>query len=119
MEAPTYRATRVAEMLGVPQREPSSGKLAYSAEDLRELRRKLTKFPARIGHRKQLFLNFKGGTGKTSLSTAYGYRMTEMGYRVLLVDLDPQAHATKCMGYEGEDFPKTLLDVFCQKVPLS
>jgi chromosome partitioning protein len=119
MEAPTYRATRVAEMLGVPQRELSAGKLAYSAEELWELRRKLTKFPARIGHRKQLFLNFKGGTGKTSLSTAYGYRMTEMGYRVLLVDLDPQAHATKCMGYEGEDFPKTLLDVFCQKVPIS
>jgi chromosome partitioning protein len=106
-------------MLGVPQRDLSSDKQAYSAAEVWELRRKFTKFPARIGHRNQLFLNFKGGTGKTSLSTSYSYRMAEMGYRVLLVDLDPQGHATKCMGYEGEDFPKTLLDVFCQKAPLS
>ncbi len=50
--------------------------------------------PARI----QLFLNFKGGTGKTCLSTSYAYRLAELGYRVLMVDLDSQGHATKCLG---------------------
>ena len=51
--------------------------------------------------RKQLFLNFKGGTGKTSLSSNYAFRLAEMGNRVLVVDLDSQGHATKCLGYEG------------------
>lgn len=120
MELPTYRAEQVAEMLGVPQRQVSSHKAgSFTAQELWELRSKLSKFPPSLGYRKQLFLNFKGGTGKTSLSTSYGYRLAEMGYRVLLVDLDPQGHATKCMGYEGEDFSQTLLDVFAQKIPLS
>ena len=51
-----------------------------------------------LGNRKQLFLNFKGGRGKTSLSTSYAYRLAELGYSVLLVDLDSQGHATKCLG---------------------
>jgi chromosome partitioning protein len=35
------------------------------------------------------------------------------------VDLDSQGHATKCLGFEGEDFPQTLLDVLVKKVPVS
>src|SRR4029453_15673853 len=73
--------------------------------------------PRPIGHRKQLFLNFKGGTGKTSLSTSYAFRMAELGYKVLLVDLDSQGHATKCLGYEGEDFQRTVLDGLVRKTP--
>ena len=120
MEVPTYKAVHVAEMLGVPQRQLTSRKSdSFTAQDLWELRAKLSKFPRSLGYRKQLFLNFKGGTGKTSLSTSYAYRLAEMGYRVMLVDLDPQGHATKCLGYAGEDFPRTLLDVFSQKVPLT
>src|SRR5882672_482816 len=68
--------------------------------------------------RKQLFLNFKGGTGKTSLSSNYAFRLAEMGNRVLVIDLDSQGHATKCLGYEGEDFHKTLLEVLVKRVPL-
>ena len=52
--------------------------------------------------RKQLFLNFKGGTGKTSLSTSYAYRLAEMGHRVLLIDLDSQGHATQHLGVAVE-----------------
>jgi len=37
---------------------------------------------------------------------------------VLLVDLDSQGHATKCLGYEGEDFQRTLLDVLVRKAPV-
>lgn len=64
-------------------------------------------------------LNFKGGTGKTSLSTSYAWRLAERGYRVLLVDLDSQGHGTKCLGFEGEEFQKTLLDVLVKKAPVS
>lgn len=40
------------------------------------------------------FGNFKGGTGKTTNSTMIAYALSEMGYKVLLCDQDPQANAT-------------------------
>src|SRR5216684_5337727 len=119
MEAPTYSAKQLSQILGVPGTAISTRKNErFTSEDLWRLRAKLSRIPKPIGGRKQLFLNFKGGTGKTSLSTAYAYRLAEMGHRVLLVDLDSQGHATKCLGYEGEDFPKTLLDVLIRKTPM-
>lgn len=121
MDAPTYTVKRMAELLGVPPRKLQSArkKDVYTPEDLLDLRGLLNRQPPEIGGRKQLFLNFKGGTGKTSLSTSYAYRLAEMGYGVLLVDLDSQGHATKCLGFEGEDFPRTLLDVVVRKQPIS
>ncbi len=124
MEAPSYTEKQVAEILGISPRTVASALKQerhgqYSPEDLWLIRQNLERFPAPVGHRKQLFLNFKGGTGKTSISSSYAYRMAEMGYRVLLVDLDSQGHATKCLGYEGEDFEKTLLDVLVRKTPVS
>src|SRR5947199_3876318 len=113
MQPPIYSPKTVADLLGAPLKliTQSSKKEMYGAQDVWDLRQKLGKFPPQIGARRQLFLNFKGGTGKTSLSTSYAYRLAELGYRVLLIDLDSQGHATKCLGYEGEDYPKTLLDV--------
>ena len=119
MEAPTYSAKQLCQILGVPGTAIASRKKErFTSEDLWKLRAKLSRLPAPVGGRKQLFLNFKGGTGKTSLSTSYAYRLAEMGHRVLLVDLDSQGHATKSLGYEGEDFPKTLLDVLIRKTPM-
>jgi chromosome partitioning protein len=121
MEPPAYNLKQVSEMLKLPPQAvlASMQKDVYGPEDLWELRGKLSRYPPALGNRRQLFLNFKGGTGKTSLSTAYAYRLAEMGYGVLLVDLDSQGHATKCLGYEGEDFQKTLLDVLVRKTPVS
>lgn len=121
MDAPAYSAKYVAEMLGVSTKALTGAlrKDSYSPDDVWDLRAKLGRYPPSIGMRRQLFLNFKGGTGKTSLSTSYAWRLAELGYGVLLVDLDSQGHATKCLGYEGEDFEKTLLDVLVRKVPLS
>ncbi len=123
MDAPIYSMKLAGELLGLPPKgvvpAVGNGKETINAEELWALRTKLGKLPAPLGHRKQLFLNFKGGTGKTSLSTAYAYRLAEMGHRVLLIDLDSQGHATKCLGYEGEDFEKTLLNVLVRKAPVS
>ena len=111
MDLPIYSPKTTAELLGLSPKALRSALAqdGYSAQDLWALRKALRIHPRPIGHRKQLFLNFKGGTGKTSLSTSYAYRLAELGYSVLLVDLDSQGHATKCLGYEGEDFEKTLL----------
>lgn len=38
--------------------------------------------------------NSKGGIGKTTISSMISYHLSTKGYKVLLVDLDPQANAT-------------------------
>ncbi len=117
-----YTPKRTAQILGLTMAElhMASRQETYTPEDVFLLRDKLSRHPpSPRGQRRQLFLNFKGGTGKTSLSSSYAFRLAEMGYRVLMVDLDSQGHACKCLGLEGESFPKTLLDVLVKKTPLA
>jgi cellulose biosynthesis protein BcsQ len=45
--------------------------------------------------------NGKGGVGKTTVSTHVSGLAAEAGYRVLLVDLDPQGNAGEDLGYSG------------------
>ncbi len=52
------------------------------------------------------------------MSANYGYRLGQHGYRILMVDLDPQGHLTKCLGCNPESFSKTLYDVIVNKDPI-
>ncbi|MBN1290555.1 MAG: AAA family ATPase [Candidatus Latescibacteria bacterium] len=90
----------------------------YTAEDIRDLRVDMNIQTPLTKRRKQLFLNFKGGTGKSVISANYGYRLAQHGFKILMVDLDPQGHLTKCLGCNPEDFSKTLYDVIINKVPI-
>ena len=131
MEEIRYPRKRFAELLGLTDAEltvadaseplaPLGGRRdVYLPSDLSAYRAALGRHPPRRQMRRQLFLNFKGGTGKTSLSTSYAYRLAELGHRVLLVDLDSQGHATKCVGFEGEDQKHTLYDVLVKKLPIA
>jgi len=123
MENLRYSVKRLAEIVGATPRQVDAalGKRdAYGPDVLPELREKLKRFPKPVAApRVQLFLNFKGGTGKTSLSSSYAYRLAERGYRVLVVDLDSQGHATKCLGHEGGEAVRTLFDVLVRKVPVA
>ncbi len=65
--------------------------------------------------RKQLFLNFKGGTGKSTLSASYGFRLAQRGVSTLLIDLDPQGHLTQCLGLNNQQYPKTLFNALIEK----
>ncbi len=69
--------------------------------------------------KKHLFLNYKGGTGKTSISAAYGFYLAKLGKRVLMVDLDPQAHLTTCLNQESVQHNKSLYSVIVRKECLS
>jgi chromosome partitioning protein len=121
MENVRYTAKRLAEIVGATARqvEATLGKQdGYVPEDLVRLRTALERPPEPLAPRIQLFLNFKGGTGKTSLSSSYAFRLAERGYRVLVIDLDSQGHATKCLGREGGAHDRTLFDVIIRKTPL-
>ncbi len=122
MENIRYSLKRLSQVVGAAPKQvvEALGKRgAYGPEDLARLRRKLRCAPATRPPRVQLFLNFKGGTGKTSLSSSYAYRLAERGHRVLMLDLDSQGHATKCLGKQGGTFLHTLHDVLIRKKPIS
>jgi len=87
----------------------------YKPEDVVKYRSYLSIPPLVKSTRKQLFLNFKGGTGKSTLSASYGFRLAQMGIRILLIDLDPQGHLTQCLGLNNEEYPKTLFNALIEK----
>lgn len=56
--------------------------------------------------------NQKGGCGKTITSINLSGALAEMGERVLLMDLDPQAHATSGLGVNGDAQALTTYEIF-------
>ncbi|KJJ86065.1 chromosome partitioning protein ParA [Candidatus Omnitrophus magneticus] len=58
-------------------------------------------------------VNQKGGCGKTTLAVNFAATLSRMGNEVLLIDLDPQAHATFALGYRENNLEKkTSYDIF-------
>jgi len=87
----------------------------YKPEDVVKYRTYLALPSPITSVRKQLFLNFKGGTGKSSLSASYGFRLAQMGFRILFIDLDPQGHLTQCLGLNNDQYSKTLYNALVEK----
>lgn len=97
-----------------PQPETSSsGRRSYSFDDIQALRTYLDETgkstrryrPWRsVGDHLQVVavVNFKGGSGKTTTSAHLAQHLTLQGYRVLAIDLDPQASLSALHGYQPE-----------------
>ena len=135
MKEQYFTAKQVAAVLGIsksallekeqqgilpkPKRRPGSNYRYYTTDDLAFIRRALGMTPLVPGHRRQLFLNFKGGTGKSSVAASFAFHLAELGVKVLAIDLDAQGHMSKCLGYDGAKFKYTIYNVLIERLPIN
>lgn len=64
-------------------------------------------------------VNQKGGVGKTTSAINLGAYLGYFGQRVLLVDLDPQANATSCLGIDKHTVKNGMYEVLINSVPIA
>ena len=92
-----------------PEKGPA-GRRLFTLEQINDLRRHLSRskpsyLPYRTGgeHLQVIAVtNFKGGSGKTTTAVHLAQYLALQGYRVLAVDLDPQASLSALFGYQPE-----------------
>jgi chromosome partitioning protein len=120
-----FSSTEAAKLLGVTDsyvrhiaaqedsvtsEKTSAGRRTFSLSEINTIRQILGKTkPAYLAGRRETdhlqviaVTNFKGGSGKTTTSTHLAQYLALRGYRVLAVDLDPQASMSAMLGYQPE-----------------
>lgn len=129
---PLYTAKEFASLLGVskaallkmeaegtlPEPRMEDGVRVYAPHDISAYLKALGRPPMVATKRRQIFLNFKGGTGKTSISAFYAFRLAHLGMNVLMIDLDPQGHLTQCLGIDPGSFDATLYNVLIERMDI-
>jgi chromosome partitioning protein len=62
--------------------------------------------------------NQKGGVGKTTTAINLGACLADIGYRTLIVDLDPQGNASTGLGIDNRNLETSMYDVIMHEAPL-
>jgi len=62
--------------------------------------------------------NQKGGVAKTTTTLNLGVAFAEQGYKVLIVDLDPQGNLTMSQGLNPDTIQQSMFDVLVHRLPI-
>jgi chromosome partitioning protein len=65
------------------------------------------------------FANQKGGVAKTTTTLNLAVAFKEQGYRVLVVDLDPQGNLTMSQGLNPDEIERSMFDVLVHRLPIT
>jgi len=63
--------------------------------------------------------NQKGGVAKTTTTLNLGVAFAEQGFKVLLVDLDPQGNLTMSQGLNPDTIERSMFDVLVHRLPIT
>ncbi len=63
-------------------------------------------------------INQKGGVAKTTTTFNIAHNLADRGYKVLQVDIDPQASLTIANGIEPDELEKSIYNVMCEDVDI-
>jgi chromosome partitioning protein len=64
------------------------------------------------------FANQKGGVAKTTSTLNLAVALSEEGYRVLVVDMDPQGNLTMSQGFNPDQIERSMFDVLVHRLPI-
>jgi chromosome partitioning protein len=104
----TTTAIRDAESQGrlpEPAKDASGRRKGYSFEELNHMREVFGTLPWRAPEDEPAVVaiqSFKGGVSKTILTVNLAHELALLGYRVLIVDLDPQGTSTTLSGFNPD-----------------
>jgi chromosome partitioning protein len=66
-----------------------------------------------------VFVNQKGGVGKTTSAVNIASCLAAAERRTLLIDLDPQGNATSGLGFQKHDLTRSIYDVLINRTPIT
>jgi chromosome partitioning protein len=64
------------------------------------------------------FANQKGGVAKTTSTLNLAVALSEEGYRLLVVDMDPQGNLTMSQGFNPDQIDRSMFDVLVHRLPI-
>jgi chromosome partitioning protein len=94
------------------RRAPAGSAVPTPAKPKRTSKRKRPVVPEAPGRARIIAIaNQKGGVGKSTTAVSLGAALADIGYRVLVADLDPQGNASTGMGIRHDARDVTVYDV--------